>query len=108
MFFPHDLLQFVVQEKMNTSSGVIDIRATYGGMSVGVGMVLYLLARDDATLNIGLIAVFILVFGMACGRTIGMIVDGDPNNLMYLYLILELTVSALALLLLRISKKKVA
>ena len=101
---PHETLQFVVQASINSSSGVTDVRATYGGMSVGIGIVLYLLAREENTLTLGLLSVFILMITMAFGRVVGMVVDGAPNVFMYAYLALELTTSALALLLLQIRR----
>jgi len=101
VFFPVEALLFVVEGSVSTSSGVIDIRATYGGMSVGIGIVLYLLATTHGTLRIGLISVCLLMLGMAAGRIIGMVLDGSPNMYMYIYLALELSVSSLAVLLLR-------
>jgi len=101
VLFPVEALLFVVGGSVSTSSGVIDIRATYGGMSVGIGIVLYLLATTYGTLRIGLISVCLLMLGMAAGRIIGMVLDGSPNMYMYIYLALELSVSSLAVLLLR-------
>jgi len=106
LFLPHTALQFVVQENMSSNSGVTDIRATYGGMSVGISIVLYFLAKRDDTLNLGLLAVLALMCSMAFGRVVGMVFDGDPNFFMYLYLALELVASTFALLLLRTVQKK--
>lgn len=101
IFFPVEALLFVVEGSVSSSSGVIDIRATYGGMSVGVGIVLYLLATTEGALRIGLIAVCLLMLSMAAGRIIGIVLDGSPNIYMYIYLALELSVSSLAILLFR-------
>lgn len=101
VFFPVDGLLFVVDGSISTSSGVIDIRATYGGMSVGIGIILYLLATTHGTLRIGLLSVCLLMLGMAAGRIIGMVLDGSPNIYMYIYLALELIASSLAVLCLR-------
>ena len=87
---------------MSSSSGLIDIRATYGGMSLAVGIILYLLATGKDTLKIGLISVSVLMLAMAMGRIIGIGLDGTPNIYMYIYLALELAVGILALLLLRV------
>lgn len=102
MLLPEQALVFVVQGQINSSSGVIDLRATYGGMSVGVGMILFLLAINKDTLKIGLWSVVILMSGMAIGRVIGMVLDGAPNLFMYIYLVLELVAIMLALLVLRL------
>jgi hypothetical protein len=101
VFFPVQALLLVVGGSVSSSSGVIDVRATYGGMSVGVGIVLYLLATTHGALRIGLISVCLLMLGMAAGRIIGMVLDGNPNMYMYIYLVLELSVSSLAVFFLR-------
>jgi len=99
--FPQEALYFLVQSKMDSNSGIIDLRATYGGMSMSVGLVLYILVKQDNTLYIGLLAVFLLMSGMALGRLVGMVVDGNPNYVMYIYLVLELSVCVIAGLLLK-------
>jgi len=43
---------------------------------------------------------------MALGRIIGIVIDGEPNQLMYIYLALELSACALSWLLLRAAKKR--
>ena len=90
-------MYFLIQENLHTSSGNIDLRATYGGMSVGVGLILFALGLRDHTIKLGLISVIFLMIGMALGRTIGIVIDGSPNNLMLIYLGLELGTGALAL-----------
>lgn len=107
IFIPQEALQFVVQTKMGTNSGVIDIRATYGGMSVAVGLFLYVLAKEVNTLRLGLLSVFILMAGMALGRIVGMLLDGKPNGFMYLYLVLELFSCVLSFYFLRVNNKYV-
>jgi hypothetical protein len=99
--FPQEALYFLVQSKMDSSSGIIDLRATYGGMSMSIGLVLYILAKQDNTLYIGLLAVLLLMSGMALGRLVGMTVDGNPNYVMYIYLVLELFVCVISGLLLK-------
>lgn len=81
----------------STSSGLIDMRATYGGMSIAVGCLMLLLARNRATLKLGLMSVVLVLLGMAAARTLGIIVDGNPNNLMYIYLLAELVPSLVAI-----------
>ena len=103
--FPQEALQMLVQGKVSTRSELIDLRATYGGMMIGLGLLLFILANNVSTIKVGLLAVFILMLCMALGRIIGIVIDGEPNQLMYIYLSLELLACALFWLLLRAAKK---
>lgn len=105
VLFPVEMLQIILQVSLNTSSGIIDIRATYGGMSIAIGVILYLLATNENTLRVGLISVSILMLSMAFGRLIGMVLDGSPNIFMYIYLALELVASSFAIFLLKRNSK---
>ncbi len=94
--------QWLTGAAPGTPSGLIDMRATYGGMSLAFGLVLLLLASRQDLANIGLGAVLVMMLGMAGGRVLGMVLDGAANALMYGYLVLELGMAALAgLLILR-------
>ena len=84
--FPQEALQMLVQGKVSTRSELIDLRATYGGMMIGLGLLLFILANNVSTIKVGLLAVFILMLCMALGRIIGIVIDGEPNQLMYIYL----------------------
>lgn len=97
IFIPQEALQFIVQTRVGTNSGVIDLRATYGGMALGVGLVLYTLANEVSTLKISLLCVFFIMSGMALGRIVGILIDGEPNGFMHIYLVLELFSCALSL-----------
>jgi|TARA_B110001469_G_scaffold13054_1_gene13217 hypothetical protein len=103
--FPQEALQMLVQGKVSTRSELIDLRATYGGMMIGLGLLLFILANNVSTIKVGLLAVFILMLCMALGRIVGIVIDGEPNQLMYIYLALELLACALSWLLLRAAKK---
>ena len=107
LFFviPIETFQYVVDGTVTSSSAVIDLRATYGGMSVGVGITLYMLGINKQTQKIGLVAVLVLMLGMAFGRSIGVIYDGDANDYMYIYLALEVAASIVLLVLLKIDSK---
>ena len=73
-------------------------------MSIGVGSILYLLARGESTLRTGHLAVLFVMTYMASARLYGIIVDGSPNGYMHLYLLLELVVVGLSIILLRLQK----
>ncbi|MEM8498058.1 MAG: DUF4345 domain-containing protein [Pseudomonadota bacterium] len=98
---PELFSNMVTDSVPSTSSGLIDMRATYGGMSIAVGCLMLLLASNATSLKLGLISVALVLLGMACTRTIGIIVDGNPNNLMYIYLVAELVPSIIAIALYR-------
>ena len=103
--FPISLLDLVVNGAVTSASGVIDMRATYGGMSFAVGCILLVLTKSADTIKTGLMNVFLLMFCMAAGRFIGICVDQNANAVMYVYLILEVIVAALSVLLLNVQPK---
>lgn len=85
----------------DSAAAWIDLRATYGGLSLAVGAILWLLASKPSTLRDGLWAVLLLMLGMAGGRLYGIVMDGSPNTVMWIYLGFELVAVALAAFLLR-------
>ena len=103
---PLETFGFVVDGSVTSSSAVIDLRATYGGMSAAVGVILLLLASNVNTLRVAVVSVFLLMFGMAFGRSLGIYLDGGANAYMYGYLILELAACAIALLLLKVDRSQ--
>ena len=98
---PELLATTITEGAPQTSSAMIDFRATYGGMSIAVGLVLAALARDPSTHRLGLRAVAATMLCMASGRTVGIVLDGDPNVWMWIYLAGELAVAAAAVAALR-------
>lgn len=94
---PGSLSGMVTGSVPSTTSGLIDMRATYGGMSIAVGLMMLLLANHQSTLRLGLLSVVVVLLGMASARTLGIIADGTPNNLMYAYLVAELVPSIIAI-----------
>lgn len=107
LFFviPVETFKFVVDGGVTSSSGITDMRASYGGMSVGIGVIMFLLAMNPQTIRMGLVSVFVVMFGMAFGRFLGILVDGDANSYMYIYLGLEVAASLVAFVLMRVSEK---
>jgi hypothetical protein len=102
---PVEMLLYVTEGHVSSASSVIDIRATYGGMSIGVAIILYVLSRDRSNLWLGLFSVLILMTVMAVARTIGIIIDGSASTLMYVYLLLEIVAASLSLVLLKSSER---
>ena len=95
--FPVEMSFFVTDGSPGTPSGIIDLRASYGGMSVATGLILLICACKPGFLIPGLSIIAILLSAMAGTRLLGMLLDGAPNRIMYLYLVAEIIVAALAL-----------
>ncbi|MFT5208877.1 MAG: hypothetical protein ACI9CE_000594 [Flavobacterium sp.] len=95
--FPTQFSEFVTGGIHSTSSSLIDMRATYGGMSIAIGLVLIILAIKIETLRTAVVCFLLLMTCMASTRSIGMFIDGSPNVVMYIYLFVELVVVALCL-----------
>ena len=88
----------------STASALIDMRATYGGMSIAVGILLAMFAIRQETLRSGIVMQALLMTCMASTRVIGMVLDGEPNVLMFIYLLLELVTMAICLRWLKVVK----
>lgn len=80
----------------STSQGMIDYRATYGGLQIGVGLFFAFMSLRRATVRTGLYGLFLLMSCMAGARYYGIQVDGQPTPMMLAFLGLELVVAVLA------------
>jgi hypothetical protein len=65
-----------------TASAMIDMRATYGGMGLGVGLLFWFLARQRETVIAGLVGSFLVLGATAMARVVGFVADGSPNAFM--------------------------
>lgn len=90
-----EMALLVTESKPQGASALIDFRATYGGMTMAVGLALFYLYSIHQ-IRACLVIVILLLMGMALTRTIGLVVEGEGNTFMYLYLVLELLGSAIA------------
>lgn len=97
IFFPEAMAQMVSGSAPSQTSALIDMRATYGGMSAGIGLLLFALGNGQAMARKGLLGVVLLMVGMASGRLYGIVVDGSPNLTMHIYLGLELAMATVAI-----------
>jgi hypothetical protein len=105
VFAPSQLSLLVTGAAPTTAAALTDMRATYGGMSIATGIVLFVLASKPQSIRLGLAAVLIVMLGMASGRGVGLIIDGSGNPIMYTYLALELGAAAAAGFLLNRNQK---
>lgn len=96
--FPLEMATMITGDHPSNSTGLIDLRATYGGMSVAVGVAIILVVRAEM-MSLALLLTGVVLLAMACGRVLGMVIDGEPNALMYIYLAAEVVFGCAALLL---------
>lgn len=80
-----------------TPSAFTDMRATYGGMGLGIGLLFGFCARQPSTVRVGLIASLLVLGSTAAARLVGFLADGSPNVFMFLLLGAELLFVALLL-----------
>lgn len=93
---PHDMAYLTTGLDPDTVSGLVDIRATYGGMTVAVGIIIIYL-KQRVSVQHSLLAVSLVLLCMAITRGMGFILDGQTNALMYLYFAAEILGAALAM-----------
>lgn len=87
-----------------TPSAFIDMRATYGGMGLGIGLLFGFCARQSSTVQVGLIAALLVLGSTATARLVGFLADGSPNVFMFLLLGAELLFVALLVVALKQSR----
>ncbi|EPR4994975.1 DUF4345 domain-containing protein [Vibrio navarrensis] len=95
--FPLEMANLITGSSPNSTSATIDFRATYGGAQFAIGLALILVLKIKQDVTLALIIVAITLLSMAFGRLIGILLDGQPNTLMYVYLVAELVFGLLAL-----------
>ena len=100
VFFPEILSKYMTDSIPTSPSGIIDMRATYGGIALGFALFLGATSRNSQLFSLGIQAIVLVVGGMAFGRTIGMVQDGTPNEMMYINLVLEIIIVIIGLILL--------
>jgi hypothetical protein len=69
---------------LSPSSALIDVRSTYGALGLGVGVWLLFCFKDNVRL--GLVGSLVVLASIIVGRVAGLIVDGNPNTFMYVFL----------------------
>ncbi|MDW1898822.1 DUF4345 domain-containing protein [Vibrio sp. Vb1337] len=95
--FPVDMANLITGSSPNSTSATIDFRATYSGAQFAIGLALILVLKIKQDVTLALVIVAITLLFMAFGRLIGILFDGQPNTLMYVYLVAELVFGLLAL-----------
>jgi Domain of unknown function (DUF4345) len=82
--------------QLPTPTAIIDFRATYGGLLVGIG-IFFIVCLKEAYLKIGLILQALSLGGLAFGRIVGIILDGMPRPLLIYFLVAEIAAVILAM-----------
>ncbi|MFA0087513.1 DUF4345 family protein [Vibrio sp. 10N.261.51.F12] len=83
---PGVMFERVTGSELLSRSALIDVRATYGGLSVAVGLVLARLALNADTLRTAVMASMWLAALMGLTRAMGFLVDQNPSDTMVFYL----------------------
>lgn len=89
-FAPEALADLVAGDAPSVASAVTDMRATYGGVAIGLGLFYGMCARRPEWVRLGLIASLIVVASIGATRLGGIIADGSPNAFMIIFLVAEL------------------
>jgi len=95
--FPIEMAISITGAAPSSASALMDVRATYGGMTIAVGMILMMLTKNEEGLRFALLSIAIILLAMAASRVLGMVMDGAPNGFMYGYLLAEIIGAAIAM-----------
>jgi hypothetical protein len=95
LFLPAYLSSLITQAVPATTSGLIDMRAVYGGMSLGVGIIFALLGKTQYY-RLGAQSVLAVMLAFAISRMVGIAIDGMPNLIILIMLGTELLMALLA------------
>ncbi len=76
--------------ELNGPDARIDVRATYGGLELGIALFLFLCATRAEWLRVGLIAATCGIAGFGFGRLVGIVLEGgEAGTLMWSFLAIE-------------------
>ena len=91
----------IVDIRLPTATARTDLRATYGGFDLAVGVYLWLCSRREDWIRPGLTALGIVAAGFGGGRLIGMVIEGSAAPAMLGFAALEWGSAAAACIVLR-------
>lgn len=92
---PEQLADLLFDASPTTSSALTDMRATYGGVAIGLGLFVALCAARRPWVRPGLLASLLVLVGLATTRLIGIAADGSPNGFVLLFLGTEIVAAIL-------------
>jgi len=73
-----------------------DLRATYGGFNVGMGIFLALCALREEWIRPGVLGVALAAAGYGGGRLIGILAEGTASSWMLFFLTVELAITVVS------------
>lgn len=84
-----------------SGSALTDIRATYGGFQIGMGVFLLWAAGAEDRMKAGLILIALSIGSLFLSRTLGVLMDGELSPFHAQGLAIESTLTAVTLYLIR-------
>ena len=91
----------VLEISLPTAMARTDVRATYGGLELGLGIFLVLCSFQREWIRPGLWALALSTGGFATGRLTALLFEGTISNFMLGFLVIEIVVTLIAVFLLR-------
>jgi hypothetical protein len=92
------LLGFAVLNPSHAAAALGEVRATYGGLFVVLGVLTLRAALDPPAHRARLVRLALLWFGACAGRGIGVYLDGNPGPFGWLSLVFEAVLATILLL----------
>lgn len=102
---PEEAAEFVTDVRPGSSSAVIDMRAAYGGLPIGLGLFIGACARRPSWVRPGLLVSLLSVAGLGVARLVGIVADGSPNGMMWAQLALEVVAAGVLVAALRTEER---
>lgn len=101
---PYEMALLTTGLKPDTVAGLVDLRATYGGIMIAVGaLIIYL--HKTVGVHLSLTVVWVVLLSMAATRLLGFVIDGLGNSLMPIYFVAEIIGVMVALALIKTEKR---
>ncbi len=94
--FPALLANTITGSVPDSASAVIDLRATYGGLALGLAFVFWQCAKNDHNVALGVKTVLVLMGALASIRLLGIVLDGSPNIFIWLLFVAEVVMASVA------------
>jgi len=101
VFAPEALAALITGAAPATPNAVTDMRATYGGMALGLAIIFGLCARNESNVRLGVQGVLAVLLALAAARALGILLDGGPNIFIVALLVAEAAMAILSLAALR-------
>ncbi len=102
MFAPSSSAELLIGSIPASPSAMIDMRATYGGFGLGIGVFFGVCARNMDLVLVGLGSSLAILSGIVLGRIVGILLDGEPNNSVYAGLFSEILFLVLTVFAIRV------